>query len=58
MKPGNECKEGLRAAYEGCHPDDTLEALKHRAAFSKEDRLLLEEWRAAMRARPAAPEAR
>ena len=41
----------LRIEYERCRPDDTLEALQHRAAFSKEDRLLLDEWRAAIRAR-------
>jgi hypothetical protein len=47
--------ELLRAEYERCHPDDTLEALRHRAAFSKEDRRLLEDWRAAIRARMPAP---
>ena len=47
-------EELLRAEYERCHPDDTFEALKHRAAFSKEDRMLLREWRAAIRARLAA----
>ena len=46
--------ELLRAEYERCHPDDTFEALKRRAAFSKEDRRLLEDWRAAIRARMAA----
>ena len=44
----------LRAEYERCHPGDTLEALRHRAAFSKEDRRLLEDWRSAIRARLAA----
>ncbi|HRP77676.1 MAG TPA: hypothetical protein PL183_01085 [Aquamicrobium sp.] len=44
----------LRAEYERCHPDDTFEALQCRAAFSKEDRRLLEDWRAAIRARLAA----
>lgn len=43
----------LRTEYERCHPDDTFEALKSRAAFSKEDRMLLGEWRAAIRARLA-----
>lgn len=44
----------LRTEYERCHPGDTLEALRHRAAFSKEDRRLLEEWRRAVRVRLAA----
>lgn len=44
----------LRSEYERCHPDDTFEALVHRAAFSKEDRRLLEDRRAAIRARLAA----
>jgi len=43
----------LRAEYERCNPGDTLEALVHRAAFSKEDRRRLEDWRAAIRARLA-----
>jgi len=33
-----------REAYDGCHPDDTFEALKHRAQFSKEDAGLLRQW--------------
>ena len=47
-------EELLRAEYERCHPDDSYEALVSRAAFSKEDRMLLREWRAAIRARLAA----
>jgi hypothetical protein len=46
-------EELLRSEYERCHPDDTFDGLKSRAAFSKEDRLLLREWRAAIRARLA-----
>ena len=49
VERGNE--DLLRVEYERCHPDDTFEALTQRAAFSKEDRRLLEEWRAAIRAR-------
>lgn len=46
----------LRVEYERCHPDDTFDDLRQRAAFSKEDRMLLHEWRAAIRARlPGAP---
>ncbi len=33
-----------REAYDRCHPDDTFEALKRRAPFSKEDRGLLQQW--------------
>ncbi len=44
----------LRAEYERCHPDDDFDELRRRAAFSKEDRMLLQEWRAAIRARLAA----
>lgn len=40
----------LRVEYERCNPGDTLDALVHRAAFSKEDRRRLEDWRAAIRA--------
>lgn len=40
-----------RAAYEACHPDDGFDDLLHRAAFSKEDRYLLRDWRAAVRLR-------
>lgn len=36
----------IRAYYERCHPDDTLEDLKHRAGFSKEDKGLLRDWMA------------
>jgi hypothetical protein len=34
----------IAAEYKRCHPDDSLESLKHRARFSKEDRALLREW--------------
>jgi hypothetical protein len=34
----------VRAEYERCHPEDSLEDLKHRARFSKEDKGLLREW--------------
>ncbi len=55
MEPDRDAVEVLRAEYERCHPDDTFEALTRRAAFSKEDRRLLEDWRAAIRAILAAP---
>lgn len=34
----------IRLDYERCHPDETLDELKHRACFSKEDRGLLRDW--------------
>lgn len=30
--------------YDRCHPDDSFADLMHRAAFSKEDRRLMEDW--------------
>lgn len=54
MKPDPQGESALRAAYERCHPEDSFEALKHRAAFSKEDRRLLEDWREAMGLRSTA----
>jgi hypothetical protein len=33
-----------REAYDRCHPDDSFEDLRRRAAFSKEDRCLLRDW--------------
>jgi hypothetical protein len=39
--------EALVAAdYDRCHPDDTFEAMKLRARFSKEDQGLLKQWMA------------
>ena len=44
---GDEELESLiRRDYERCHPGDTLDDLKRRAAFSKEDRGLLRDWMA------------
>lgn len=34
--------------YDRCHPDDSFLDLKRRAAFSKEDRMLLRDWLAAV----------
>ncbi|WP_128935466.1 hypothetical protein [Bradyrhizobium zhanjiangense] len=44
----------IREDYERCHPDDTLDDLKRRASFSKEDRGLLRDWLAVAAARAAA----
>jgi hypothetical protein len=34
----------IREDFERCHPGETLEDLKRRAAFSKEDKGLLRDW--------------
>ncbi|MCK1579522.1 hypothetical protein IVB03_08000 [Bradyrhizobium sp. 168] len=56
--PNNEEQSYLeslvRAEFERCHPDDTFEDLKRRAAFSKEDKGLLRDWMAIAKARAAA----
>jgi hypothetical protein len=44
----------IREDYERCHPGETLEDLKRRASFSKEDRGLLRDWMAVATARAAA----
>jgi hypothetical protein len=36
----------IRDDFERCHPGDTLEDLKRRASFSREDRGLLRDWMA------------
>jgi hypothetical protein len=43
----------VRPEYERCHPDETWEDLKRRAAFTREDKGLLRDWMAlaAQRAR-------
>lgn len=34
----------IRPDYERCHPGETLEDLKHRTRFSKEDQGLFRDW--------------
>ncbi|WP_249136571.1 hypothetical protein [Bradyrhizobium canariense] len=36
----------IREDFERCHPGETLEDLKRRASFSKEDKGLLRDWMA------------
>lgn len=43
----------IRADYERCYPGETLEDVKRRASFSKEDRGLLRDWMAVAAARAA-----
>jgi hypothetical protein len=45
----------IRQDFERCHPGDTLDDLKRRAVFSREDRGLLRDWMA-IAARRAADE--
>lgn len=44
----------IREDFERCHPGETLEDLKGRASFSREDRGLLRDWMAVAAARAAA----
>jgi hypothetical protein len=39
-------EESIRDDFTRCHPDMTLDDLRRRAAFSKEDRGLLRDWMA------------
>jgi hypothetical protein len=48
----------IREDYERCHPGETLEDLKRRASFSKEDRGLLRDWMAVAAARAATDQAK
>jgi len=36
----------IREEFERCHPGETLDDIKRRASFSKEDRGLLRDWMA------------
>ncbi|RXG91283.1 hypothetical protein [Bradyrhizobium vignae] len=44
----------IREDFERCHPGETLDDLKRRASFSREDRGLLRDWMAVATARAAA----
>ncbi|WP_342739713.1 hypothetical protein [Bradyrhizobium sp. B117] len=44
----------IREDFERCHPGETLEDLKRRASFSREDRGLLRDWMLVAGARAAA----
>ena len=48
----------IREDFERCHPGETLEDLKRRASFSKEDRGLLRDWMAVAARRAAADQAK
>lgn len=44
----------IREDYERCHPEETLEDMKRRAPFSKDDKGLLRDWMAIAARRAAA----
>jgi hypothetical protein len=51
IRPANEAERTyleslIREDYERCYPDDTLEDMKRRSAFSKEDKGRLRDWMA------------
>lgn len=48
----------IREDFERCHPGETLEDIKRRASFSKEDKGLLRDWMAVAAMRAAADRAR
>ena len=43
----------IRDDFARCHPDDSLDEMRRRSAFSKEDRGLLRDWMAVAAARAA-----
>jgi len=44
----------IRGDFERCHPGETLEDLKRRASFSRQDRGLLRDWMTVAAGRAAA----
>jgi hypothetical protein len=48
----------IREDYERCHPGESLDDLKRRASFSKEDRGLLRDWMTIAARRAAAKRAK
>lgn len=57
-EPGCTHLESLiREDFEHCHPGETLEDVKRRASFSKEDKGLLRDWMAVAAIRAAAERA-
>jgi hypothetical protein len=59
VRPANEAERAhleqlIRADFARCHPAETLEDIKRRASFSKEDNGLLRDWMAIAAIRAAA----
>lgn len=58
VRPANETERAhleslIREDFERCHPGETLEDVKRRASFSKEDKGLLRDWMAVAAQRAA-----
>jgi hypothetical protein len=63
LRPASEEEQAyldslIREDFEQCHPGETLEYLKRRASFSKEDKGLLRDWMAIAASRAAADQAK
>lgn len=59
VNPANEAERTyleslIRKDFERCHPGETLDDVKRRASFSKEDKGLLRDWMALAATRAAA----
>lgn len=59
VRPASEAERAyleslIRADFARCHPGETLEDIKRRASFAKEDKGLLRDWMALARTRAAA----
>jgi len=59
VRPANEAERAhlesrIRADFEQCHPGETLEDVKRRSSFSREDKGLLRDWMAVAATRAAA----
>ena len=62
VRPANEAERCyleslIRQDFQRCHPGETLEDVKRRASFSKEDKGLLRDWMAVAATRAAAERA-
>lgn len=62
VRPANEAERAyleslIREDFERCHPGESLEDVKRRASFSKEDKGLLRDWMAVAATRAAADRA-
>ena len=63
VQPANEAERTqlesmIREDFERCHPGETLDDVKRRACFSKEDQGLLRDWMAVVAGRAAVNEAK
>jgi len=58
VNPANEAERTyleflIRADFERCHPGETLDEVKRRASFSREDKGILRDWMAVAATRAA-----